>query len=163
MVKDKLKTVYDCLLKDGNLIEDTRFNRKVKSIYGYTVNVLSEELNELKDVKPLEKYDEDWSRMYRGFKYCCNEVKENRSSRRMVIHNTSQYEKIFECFQLIQFVLTENDEYLAIVYQRSADLKKWLDDLTFFANVCKRFEKRAKVKVSNMIIHYGDLHTEIKQ
>lgn len=140
--------------------EDTRFNRKVKSISGHFLVI--KELDEIKKNKLEEKYKKDWMRMYSYFKKTVKYCLEDSYSRRLVVFNNMNYKTNFQCFNLFQFVITANSNFDMYIYQRSADLAKFVDDVKFFGYVAKKFESRTKKIINKIVIIYGSVHYEIK-
>ena len=142
--------------------EDKRLNRKVKSIPGHFIIITGEALDSLKVDKPLEKYGEDWKRMYSTFKLAVKTAQGYKDSRRLMVLNDSRYAKIFQCFTHLQFVYTHRNEFDMYVYLRSSDLDKLKDDLVFFSHVMKKFESKVKIPTTKLVVIFGNVHFEVK-
>jgi hypothetical protein len=155
----KVKSDIDKL---GFVQEDKRLNRKVQALPGYFIVIKEKKLlNYLKNTRYHSKYVDDWNRMRLSFYRSCLEAKKDRNSRRLMVFNDKDYDLVYQCFTHFQFVYTQRKEFDMYVYQRSSDLSKLQDDLIFFGNIAKKFEKNVNKIVSKIVIIYGNIHYQI--
>jgi hypothetical protein len=146
----------------GFVQEDKRMNRMTQTLPGHFIIIEQAVLNQLREQPVLDKYKDDSRRMYSSFRRAMSEAKTDPNSRRLMVFNDSKYDKIYQCFTTFQFVYTHRNEFDMYVYQRSADLAKFKDDLTFFAHQMKKFEKGTAQPVTKLVVVYGSVHYEIK-
>jgi len=151
--------LYRDIKKNGFVQKDKRFNRKVWALPGHFIII--------KDIATkvyllqqslLRKYADDWNRMSISFLKACQEAKKDPNSRQLVVFNDANFDKVHQCFTHMQFVYTARNEFDLYVYQRSADMVKLKDDLTFFAHVGQLFETEVKKKVTKIVVVYGNVH-----
>lgn len=161
--QDVYNATYDVINFSDKIADDKRLNRKVKSVPGHFIILGEDSIRELNKEKKLEKYKDDWKRMFRSFKEAVKLAKEDISSRRLMLFNGNNFYKVFPCFTHFQFVMTHRNEYDMYVYQRSSDLAKLKDDCVFFTKVAKKFEKKVGIKVTKIVIVFGDVHFEVKE
>src|SRR3990167_10020226 len=147
----------------GYTQDDKRLNRKVWAFPGHIYALLPERLTLLKDEKPLDKYNEDWKRMYPSFRVAVKNALEDKNSRRLLIFNDSKYNKIYQCFTHMHFMMTGRGDYDMYVYLRSSDLDKFHDDCVFFANMAHKFEVKVKVPVTKLVVMFGSLHYTLEE
>lgn len=156
-------TLRKKIIENGFRQEDKRLKRTTMSLPGDFVVVSNVGLlNWMKGEKQLDKYVDDWKRMYTSFNRMVKETKEDKNSRRLMVFNDSRYQNIYQCFTHFQFVYTGRNEFDMYVYQRSADIAKLKDDMIFFANIMKKFEQKTKEKCTKLVVIYGNVHEEIK-
>jgi len=142
----------------GYTQDDKRLNRKVKAFPGHIYAMGSEMFDVLKKEKPIDKYTDDWKRMYPTFRLAVKTALEDKDSRRLVVLNDSRYSKVFQCFTHLHFMMTGRGDYDMYVYLRSSDLDKFKDDCVFFASIAKKFENQVKIPVTKLVIMFGSLH-----
>lgn len=148
--------------KNGYKMHDIRLNRDVISFPGHFVVIKNQAILKWLRLRILiSKYLEDWNRMIPSFLACTWEAKKNPSSRRLMVFNDFDYFKIFQCFTHMQFMMTHRNEFDLYVYQRSADLDKLDDDLTFFVHVADAFEREVGKKVTKIVVVYGNVHDKV--
>lgn len=153
------KTLKAKIVKNGFIQEDERLMRKTRSMPGeFLVLKDSDVLNWLKGRKPLDKYRADMIRMQPSFNDLIRFAVADINSRRLVSFNTVEYLRDFECFLLAHFVWTHRKEFDLYIYQRSSDIRKLLDDVTFFAFLAKKFEDRVHKKVTKIVVIFGHIH-----
>jgi len=162
---DHLVTELNNVLTEKGFAQvDTRLKRTTQSLPGHFVVISSPILLEwLGKQTLLPKYEKDSKRMYSSFRKTIREAKVDPNSRRMMVFNDSKYLSTFQCFTHFQFVYTHRNEFDMYVYQRSADLVKLKDDLSFFAHQMKKFERGTGYYVTKLVVVYGHLHIEIKK
>lgn len=113
---------------------------------------------------PLTKYIDDWNRIEEsGFRRIVAEARRDPDSRRLMVFNDQNYDKIYPCFTSFQFVATKRKEFDMYVYQRSADVAKLKDDLVFFGTVAKEFQRATLMPVTKIVVVYGHCHIETKE
>lgn len=154
--KKKLKKEID---KNGYKVRDERFHRFVKSFPGHFTVIKDPAILTYLRFRPvISKYRDDWIRMMHSFSEAVREARADATSRRLMVFNDKDYLKIYQCFTHMQFMMTHRGEFDLYVYQRSADMDKLDDDLTFFAHVAKEFEELVGFGVSKIVVVYGNLH-----
>lgn len=159
---DQIKTDFSCDLNYGFIQEDSRLSRRTKTLIGYNLTIDKKELAALRTQKPESKFIEDWKRMYHHYKVACQLLKDDPNTRRAVILNTHDYNKIYECFLVLE-VVKDRDGYTMCVYQRAGDLIKLIPDLVFYTYVCKKIEKEVpSVQITKLLVRYGHAHKELK-
>lgn len=159
MIEGILKQVQETINKRGHPQIDNRLNRHTRVINGYSFShSYLEGINKMPRIK--NKYSEDWVRMYRTYRLACDELKKDKYSRRAVILNTSKYEDVYPCFLSFQILSGENGIHDCVVYQRSSDLSKLEDDITFYEYVMYKVGRRTGLNVSKLIVHFGSIHYE---
>ena len=146
------------ILNTGFEINDNRLGRIVTvECVSYTSRDII--LTELSKETILPKYDNDWNRMKQSFSTAVEELKKYPTSRRAVVLNTNNYNKIYPCFVSIQFLYSPvKQSYGAIVSQRSLSIDKFQDDLIFFSYLMRKMEESLKKKVNWLIVNIGSLH-----
>ena len=72
--------------------------------------------------------------------------------RQVVYFNNDDHDNRMQCISLFQII----DDTM-VVYQRSADTIKMLDDLRFFCEIIQRYFS----DVQHIKINYGSFHTQI--
>jgi len=141
---------------------DNRLNRTTQNLSSHFIEISNSKVLEwLRREEVLEKYKDDSKRMYSSFKKAIVEAKKDPNSRRLMVFNDSRFNEIYQCFTSFHFVYTKRNEFDMIVYQRSSDLIKLKDDLVFFANQMKKFERGTDYYVTKLIVIYGSIHYEI--
>lgn len=156
----KLSTkLKEYILSKGFIQEDVRYGRKVWALPGHFV-VLKDPrlLGYLLRRTILTKYVNDWNRMIPSFLSSTHEAKKNPNSRQLMVMNDEDYFKVFQCFTHMQFVYTARKEFDLYVYQRSADMEKLKEDLTFFAHVGQAFGIEVGKRVTKIVVVYGNVH-----
>lgn len=147
------------ILKNNFIQEDRHLDRQVWSLPGHFIVLKDLELiNYLSSQVPLTKYDNDLARMEKSLEDAINLAKKDKDSRQLMVFNDSDYNIIHQCFTHFQFVMTARDEFDLYVYQRSADVSKLKDDLTFFANLASMFGDRVGINVTKIVVVYGSIH-----
>lgn len=106
----------------------------------------------------LLKYLPDRDRMVKSFLDSVELAKKDPQSRQLMVFNDHEYQTIHQCFTHMQFVMTKRKEFDLYVYQRSADLVKLKDDLTFFAHTAEEFQDKVGKKVTKIVVVYGNIH-----
>ena len=89
-------------------------------------------------------------------------MRDGKSSRQLLVFNDSQFYKHKQCFNIFQFLKTE-EAWEMIVFQRSADIKKIYNDYSFFGYIANKFEMKTAEKIENIRILYGNVHEKIKK
>lgn len=141
--------------------EDTRFNRTTKALPGHFLVIKEQAIFDwLNEQELLEKYEGDLERMEQSLQNSIKWANEDLNNRRLVVTNMDNYEEVFPCFCLMQFVYTGREEFDCYVYMRSSDLAKLQDDFVYFAKMMKRFEKGTKQKVTKLVVTFGHVHYE---
>ena len=143
--------------------EDKRLNRKTRSLPGHFVVIGPEILEGLKKEKPLDKYNDDWKRMYSTFRLAVKNATEDKNSRRLVVLNDSRFSKVYQCFTHIQFVMTDRGEFDIYAHLRSSDIDKFKDDCVFFASLAKRFEQKLNTPVTKLVVTFGHVHYALEE
>lgn len=165
----ELKTLIDTVKLDiktyGFRQEDRRLGRSVMSLPGYRLPVDEGNLVRwLKKEKVPSKYQADWDRIKPWFDWSVAVAKTEPDSRRLMLFNDDKFNAEFQCFTQLQFVRdhsNEENKYVLIVTQRSADMAKFTDDLIFFGSVAHKWEKATKHKVRSIIINYAHVHYQV--
>lgn len=156
---DLISDLKEKILHHGFTQEDRRLNRTVQALAGDFLVIKDPiVLAYLQSTKPIEKYRDDWYRMLTSFLDATIEAKKDLNSRQLVISNMYDFKNVKQCFNLFQFVYTRRNEFDLYVYQRSADMVKLKDDLTFFGNVAGAFEEVVGQKVTKIVVTYGHVH-----
>lgn len=138
---------------------DERFDRETKALPGHFLVIKEEDvLTWLSEQTLLDKYKKDSERMKQSFNECVEWALEDLNNRRLVVSNMDNYNEVFPCFPMLQFVYTGREEFDCYVYMRSSDLEKLQDDCIFFAKTMKQFSKKVKVPVTKLIIIFGNVH-----
>lgn len=139
--------------------QDQRLNRMVYALPGDFLVIKDPLIMEyLRYDKPLAKYRDDWHRMITSFLDACSEARKDLNSRQLLVLNTHDFRNVKQCFNTFQFVHTHRNEFDLYVYQRSADLEKLKDDLTFFRHVADAFEEQVDTDVTKIVVVYGNIH-----
>lgn len=161
-VKRFISSLKTKIRESGFDQEDTRFNRSTKALPGHFL-VIKEEivLAWLREQELLPKYDADWARMLPSLDNCVKWANEDVNNRRLVVSNMDNYEEVFPCFCLIQFVWTAREEFDCYVYMRSSDLAKLQDDFIYFAKTMEYFEKKTSQKVTKLVVTFGHVHYQL--
>jgi hypothetical protein len=107
----------------------------------------------------LEKYDLEMSLFLDSLNTYIKEQYELKHYRRLFHSNTDEFQSIFQCVSSVQF-LPFQKYWAMIVYQRSADMKKMIDDWTFFAHCAMHFEEKIGPTINFIQIKYGSAHVE---
>lgn len=147
-------------IRDHNFIQkDRRYSRRVYAIPGHFL-VIKDPLvmSYLRRRGILRKYTDDWNRMTSSFLSAIHEAKRDLDSRQIVVFNNADFKEVKQCFTQFQFVYTARKEFDLYVYQRSGDLDKLKDDLTFFAHIAEAFEIEVRKKVTKIVVIYGNIH-----
>lgn len=155
----KETTISDINTQGFNL-RDNRLNRETRVINGYTIE---HEYPEPLESSPLNpKYEDDWFRMYKHFLLACEELTKDEFTRRAVILNTRMFEKNYPCFLSLQILHNQKDNsYDCVVYQRSSDVEKLEDDISFFEYVMYKVQNKIGKNVNRLIIMMGSVHVKI--
>ena len=159
--EDSKKQVVDSILKYGKVVDDKRLARRIIQSVGIVVTIPLSVAEELEEKSLLEKYHPDSERMSKTYDIAIKKGLEDPGSRQLLVLNTDDYENVQQCFQLMQFIL-DDGEYVAIVYQRSADTVKLKDDWIYFARTALMFSRSVNKKLKHISVHYGSIHLEIK-
>ena len=145
--------------KNGFVQDDKRYKRKVWSLPGHFIVIKDPKiLNYLLKRTILSKYVDDWARIITSFLAAANEAKRDVDSRQLMVFNDMDFSVVKQCFTHMQFVYTARKEFDLYVYQRSADMEKLKDDLTFFAHVGQAFGIEVRKKVTKIVVVYGSVH-----
>lgn len=154
------KQVLLSVMRLGKPVKDEHLNRTVVQSIGVTITIPGPVIDELDVETLLEKYDEDKQRMQSTYYNAVAKALLDASSRQLVVLNVDDYEKVQQCFQLMQFCL-DDSEFTVLVYQRSADLAKLKDDWIFFSKTVKQFQHEVGIKIKQIIVNYGNIHVQI--
>lgn len=145
--------------KNGFVQQDRHLNRETISLPGHFVVIKDKALMHwLRSNDLIPKYKADWMRMLRSFLAATAKAKKDPDSRQLMVFNDDHYSEIHQCFTHMQFVMTGRGEFDLYVYQRSADLVKLKDDLTFFAKVAEAFETEVGKPVTKIVVVYAHVH-----
>ena len=137
----------------GHLKEDFNLNRRVKEIIGYQLELQLMDLIEINQKVELNsKYELELSDVDRWYNYNFPLYFKDEHRRHVVYFNSSDYENRLQCISLFQIIDTT-----MVVYQRSGDIVKMLDDFRFFVEIKNRYFPAT----STIIINYGSLHSKI--
>lgn len=139
------------------------FDKNLKRVVYHCVNlsVSVPNFRESMTIPLLQKYNADFKRIKHGLNFCISQAMKDMTSRRLMTFNVKSYQNTFQCFNSFHFVFDETSaKYTLIVYQRSQDMIKWLDDIRFFTHVVEYFEKGTGYQVGKITVHYGDIHVE---
>jgi hypothetical protein len=174
MKENLVNQIVESINAKGHNQVDTRLNRHTRALNGHTItHHYLEGIDKLPQIK--DKYNEDWKRMYPSYRNACDELIKDKNTRRAIIFNMSHYydmkdeggevirEGTYPCFVMLQIVHRENGFYDCIVFQRSSDVVKLVDDITFFEWVIVKIQRRAKINIDKINIHYGSLHYTTNQ
>lgn len=138
-----IKNLKQYIWQHGKVVGD-----KVE-IIGATMELDAEDIRRLWGIMPLnDKYKPE-------LKDIENWIKSSNAllTRRQVVYfNDSEYLKRLQCISLFQIL-----DSTMVVYQRSSDTTKTLDDYRFFVEIIKRYFP----DVQSIKIFYGSLHTQL--
>lgn len=167
-----LDNIRSLINREGYSQEDVRLKRTVRTINSIVINL--HYLDDVSKLPPIkDKYNTDWSRMYPSYRNASDELLRDKYTRRACIFNMSHYYDVkddnkdvirdgtYPCFLMMQVLYRANNEYDFIVFQRSSDLLKLLDDISFYEYVMIKISRRAKIKITKLSIHMGSCHYEI--
>lgn len=159
--KKLVETLYGDIKKNNFLQDDKRFDRKVWALPGHFI-VIGDAAVHLFLLRRsvLAKYLDDWNRMMPSFLKASAAAKKDPNDRQLVVFNDRDYDKVHQCFTHLQFVYTGRKEFDMYVYQRSADMEKLLEDLTFFVHLMEAFEIEVGKKVTKLVVVYGNIHAK---
>jgi thymidylate synthase len=87
-------------------------------------------------------------------------AKNTPNSRQLLVLNTKNFSKTYQCFNLVQFLLNTHGVYEMHIYQRSHDLAKNEKDSLYFGYLAKLWEKMVGIEVRYIVLTYGNLHYE---
>lgn len=138
--------------------EKDRLGRKVRALPGHFYVLKDEDLALFRELKVLEKYVDDEDRMRPDLAWCSKRAKIEPNSRQLIVHNNTGVRNVPACFNMVQFSMTHRKQYDMYVYQRSSDLAKWQDDISFFIRIKDLFEKWSGKKCTKIVIVYGNIH-----
>lgn len=145
--------------KNGFLQTDRRMGRKTMSFPGHFIVVKDPKIiGYLIRRGVLRKYVDDWNRMIPSFLSATHQAKYDPDSRQLMVFNDENYKHVHQCFTHMQFVMTHRKEFDLYVYQRSSDMVKLKEDLTFFAHVARAFADEVGKKVTKIVVVYGHIH-----
>ena len=137
----------------GEVTEDFNLDRTVKEFICHTEHYDSKYMAILYDTVELNpKYKPELDDIEKWYEEHFPLYSRPEFRRRVVYFNDLDYENRFQCISLFQVV----DDTL-IIYQRSGDTLKMLDDLRFFAEIRHRYFQH----VRDVNIVYGSVHTKI--
>lgn len=158
-MKRFISSIKTKIRESGFEQRDERFERDTKALNGHFL-VIKEQvvLDWLSQQDLLEKYAADTERMEKSLNDCIDWAKEDVNNRRLVVSNMDNYDEVFPCFPIAQFVWTGREEFDFHVYMRSSDLAKLTDDCIFFAHMMKHFEKKVGRPVTKLIVTFGNVH-----
>jgi hypothetical protein len=154
------KYISDKLFTIGRVKKDLHFNRSVIEMAGVGLTIPFDLIEQLSKIPLLDKYKKDNERIFKYYDIAVEKCKQDPNSRQLLLLNTQDYEKEFQCFQLMQFINIDN-QFLCLVYQRSCDMTKLMQDWSFFCHLAKAFETDTGIKIMQITIHYGSLHAKI--
>jgi len=115
----------------------------------------------IKKQKPEDKFKADWKRMYKTFTQAAKTAKEGINSRQLMVMNGTNFYRDLPCFTHMQFVMTHRNEFDMYVYQRSADVEKFIPDMIFFGSMMKKFGDKTGISVTKLVVIYGNCHYEV--
>ncbi len=145
ILNTKLNSIRSEIILGGNKVWDENYKRFTLELICAGVELNYLELFELSKMKLNKKYQpeiddfEDW-------------LAQRSSNRRQVVYfNNRDFKKRMQCISLVQQI-----DHTLIIYQRSGDTVKMLDDFIFFTYLTTYF----RIKIQTIKIFYGSLHTE---
>lgn len=154
-IKDGYKYLNEQILFVGRYQYDGRLNRNVEYCIGLQLTLPFTKVTRLK-----AKYKADFLRIRKSFVQAIRNAVADPVSRRLVCFNTLYFERNYQCFLIMQFLKT-HEGYMMVVYQRSADLAKYFDDVNFFMFVANKFRVQMKTKVIGVTIFYAHVHKQV--
>jgi hypothetical protein len=147
-----IKSIRHRILLHGKEIVDLNHNRKVKELICQEEYLESEHICELEKTKLLDKYLPELDDIQKWYDRHYPLYYKEEHRRHQVYFNNHDYSNRLQCISLFQVL----DDTL-IIYQRSSDTSKMIDDFRFFVEIKKRFF----TTITNIHIFYGSLHTKI--
>jgi len=159
MIPDLVLKIKKDINEFGHVRQDNRLKRTVREIPGY--RFLHYYLNPVEKPTVLDKYKEDWKRMYLSFKQACYQVKLDPQTRRAMLFNDTKFTTNYQCFPMMQVLEFADKEYGLIVYQRSCDLDKIEDDVNFYEYVMYKISKQIEIPVNRLLMFFGSIHHNV--
>lgn len=153
-IKEGYKYLNSQILFVGRYQYDNRLDRDVEYCIGLQLT-----LQFTKPTRIRTKYKSDFARIRKSFEHAIKNALLDPTSRRLVCFNTIYFERNYQCFLIIQFLKT-HEGYMMVVYQRSADLAKYFDDVNFFMFVANKFSVRMKCNIIGVTIFYAHVHKQ---
>jgi hypothetical protein len=158
-VEEFEETIKDDVNRLGFDQYDKHLDRNVRTLSGHFVVLKDPDLFSFYLQNRLNpKFEDDARRMRPSFWSSVYLAKEDPSSRQLMVFNDSDYSTTKQCFTHMQFILTGRNEYDLYVYQRSGDVSKFRDDMTFFVNNAKSFQEEVGFPVTKIVVIYGSIH-----
>ena len=150
-----IDSIIKRLIIHGRKMYDENLNRWVAELLYQEESLTLPQMKEIFETillnvkyKPeLDDIDEWYNEHFPGYTSQCHR-------RHIVYFNNKDYDHRFQCISLFQVL-----DNLMIVYQRSSDTAKMIDDFRFFIEIRQRYFQ----DVDGIQIVYGSLHTKIEQ
>lgn len=141
------------LMFHGKSIYDSNLNRNVKELTCEILELNLVLINKIcNEVNLNSKYQDELQDISNWYYTVVNCRQNNITRRQIVYFNNSNYVNRKQCISLFQILDSQ-----MIVYQRSGDVEKMLDDFRFFIEIRKRFFKH----IDSIKIIYGSVHIKI--
>lgn len=142
------------ILLHGKLIHDVNLNRSVRELIAQEYDINSTLINYLNsDVALNTKYEPELNDIKEWYELNFPKYSKDEHRRHIVYFNSNDYNNRLQCISLFQVL-----DNTMIVYQRSSDTIKMLDDFRFFVEIKNRYF----ANVDHIKIFYGSLHTKIE-
>ncbi len=141
--------------KLGHTVIDANLNRIVREILVYQIDIPSCDFSDFLSHDLLPKYQPELVNIQRWILQNRSVFSDQKFRRRIVYFNSHNYHEIFQCISLIQFI-----DNRMIVYQRSGDISKFIDDCRFFIEIAIH---QIPYVIKQISIIYGTIHKTYKR
>lgn len=149
-----INNIRRSILLHGKLIHDVNLNRSVRELIAQEYDINSTLINHLNsDVALNTKYEPELNDIQEWYELNFPKYTKDEHRRHIVYFNSNDYNNRLQCISLFQVL-----DNTMIVYQRSSDTVKMLDDFRFFVEIKNRYF----ANVDHIKIFYGSLHTKIE-
>jgi hypothetical protein len=143
------------ILVHGKEMYDANLNRNVKELIGHDEVINSDQIHSIHNNVPLNtKYQPELENFRKWYSDHFPQYKRHEHRRHIVYFNDFDYDNVLQCISLIQVL-----DNTMIVYQRSGDISKMVDDVRFFIEIAKEFD----IDIDSIRIIYGSFHTKIDE
>ncbi|MBC7866216.1 MAG: hypothetical protein H7X88_01670 [Gloeobacteraceae cyanobacterium ES-bin-316] len=152
IIDTKIDLIKKNLIDNGNYMWDENLQRFVHEILGSQVELNYLDMFALHKVPLNKKYQPEIKDMDKWYKDNLSIINKHKHRRQIVYFNDTDFKKRMQCISLFQRIDTT-----LIIYQRSGDTAKMLDDFNFFTYIAYQYFSDV---INTIKIFYGSLHTE---
>lgn len=148
-----IDTVKKQLLLHGNINEDFNLNRTIKEIIGHDLVLCGKDFEVIDKHTLNPKYKPELDDFKEWFEQHFPLYNKLEHRRHIVYFNNKDHDNRLQCISLFQIIGNT-----MIIYQRSSDIEKMMDDFRFFEEIRKTYFRG----IEYIKIFYGSLHLKVE-